>query len=252
MSIYTVDDMVNFFVGDRIPNAWVLALKEALYPGIIRLAGGMGKNGKIQEYFDVAFAGLNGFFLWSGATRFTEENGELADSVAEVVARQGQLHPGLVTGGSAPRTGRFEIRGESTLYLGDHTFVNPKTRWVTVIQRGPEDGVYDPNDSSSEQEGALKWNGDLQAYFKWMDNARKFMNFNLGIVEYNAGGVSLEEAQLALDYNIPLFVVEGSGRHCNDTLLKAPFLGPNVYHVGLGLSQAHELRIQLMANGLSN
>ncbi len=255
-SMYTVTvPAVNFFVGNRIPNAMAAALSNATYKGFTRIVGGMSNNGPIYRYFDTALAGMNGFAVWSGATRF-EEEGRIAESVAEVVTRAGEQHPDLITMGSCPRTAPFQIRGESHLFVGDNVIINPGTRWVATIQNGAENGIFDGT-PGCETEGGLGWNGDLPAYFQFMVNARALMGFELGVTVYNAGGVSVEEALMAREYDIPVFVVEGSGRHCDPMFKSEPgklspavFSGPDIHHVGM--NQSKRLRELLRAYGLSN
>lgn len=220
-SPYTVTiPEVSLFVGDRIPSSMATALGNATLYSMIRIMGGMNNPPEIFSFFERALAGLDGGFLWSGATRCLDENGKIQPSVAEIVAHMGARLPNLITAGSCPRTERFKIRGEGTLMLGVDTFVNPATTFVSVIQKGPEDG------------DALGWDGDVEAYLSWMAHAREEMGFSLGGIVWNGGGVTVAEATLAhTSYNIPIFVIAGSGRQADDKLSAKSFSGPHIHHV---------------------
>lgn len=247
----TIDGGVKLCIGGRMSNLMAAALSDAEFPVMIRLVGGMTGNGPIYSYFDEALSGLDGSVLWSGATR-SMDGDKIAESVAEVVARMGLRYPKIITMGSCPRTEYMTIQGKGQLHLSNDVIVNPQTEYVAVIQNGPDNGLVE----EGVTEGALGWNGDLVEYFRFMTLARELMEFKLGTIVYNAGGVSVEEAFMAIENDIPVFVVENSGRHCNPDFKGQPgklhssvFSGSNIYHVDVTNPAA--LRMLLSLTGLS-
>lgn len=240
VSPYTVDvGTVNWFVGGRIPRAMSIVLGNATLKSFGRIMGGMDNEPtELYPFFETALAGIDGGALWSGGTRCLRENGTIQDSVAEVVAREGKIHHNLITMGSCPRVNRFVFEGDGHLMLGKNTFVNPGTKYVATIQNGPED------------EDTLGWDGDVRAYLEFMANVRDIMGFGLYGIVWNGGGVTVTETLMAYhEFDIPIFVVVGSGRQADDKLSVANFSGEHIHHIDKTDPQA--LRQLLIKYGLS-
>ena len=222
ISPYPVDiGTVNWFVGGRIPSHMSIALGNATLRSFGRIMGGMDNDPtELYPFFETALAGIDGGALWSGGTRCLRSDGTIQDSVAEVVAREGKIHLNLITMGSCPRVNRFIFEGESHLMLGNNTFINPSTQYVATIQNGAED------------EDALGWDGDVRAYLEFMANVRAIMGFGLYGIVWNGGGVTVTETLMAYnEFDIPIFIVVGSGRQADDKLSAANFSGEHVHHI---------------------
>src|SRR3989339_172184 len=210
----------HFFVGPFLPRAMAIAAQEAYAKVIIRLAGGMNNGDAIFPFFDNALVNVSGSILMSGGTRCFDEKGAIQASVVEVAAKIGSRYNNISMG-SFPRTARFGFVDDGRFMVGDgeNVTVNMGTDFVCAIQPGPEDNQV------------LGWDGDLEAYLSFMDGLRRENGFLAGVIVWNGGRVTIQEAIKARDRGFHVYVVSGSGRAAESEVAPANFSGSNIFHV---------------------
>lgn len=216
---------VKFIVINRdenFPGAMTLMALQAPYKSIIRFAGGckgMKPEDKPQmlEFFRVACAGFRGVAM-SGATSSLNSLNEVDPMITDIPDYLARTNPEIISLGTAPRTACMAFKENMQLHLDDWgTRPNGGMRCIVLIQDGGEN--------------KLEWNGDLPAYFSFMNSLQKYSGFHPALVVWNGGPVTIEEALLAKDKGWPVFVVTGTGRAADNELGPDHFTGTNVYHV---------------------
>lgn len=188
---------------DGLPAAFALMGTRAERKVALRLAGGckgMDADDKASmiAFFEEAFAGFRGL-VWSGGTRAVKD-GEIDIMVTDVPGVIAAGNPGSVALGTTPRTDMLRLQGESRLVIDEWgQMLNPDMSGILVVQNGPD--------------GDMDWDGDLDAYFKLMENWQKFGAFKaLGLIAWNGGGVTRTEIIRAAKKKWPVILVKGSGR----------------------------------------
>ncbi len=211
----------HFFVGSFVPRTMAIAATGATRKTVIRLAGGMNNGPEIFDFFRTALADIDGAVLMSGGTRAFNDDGATLNSVCEVVADLSLVHPNLITMGSFPRTGRFGLVGDGRFMVGDGVgaTINVGTQYVVAIQDGPED------------HDKLGWDGDLSAYFSFMEDLQHEAGFLPTVIIWNGGGVTVKEAEEAHKRGFPVIIITGTGRAADNQLSAVNFSGENIYHI---------------------
>jgi hypothetical protein len=197
-------DLIVMDVKDSLPSSFALRATTARDRVVIRVGGGctnMSKEDRerMLAYFVEAFQGYGGV-IFSGATRNVDESNAVDPMVTEVPGAVAEANPGCVALGTAPRTGRLGLVGESQLVLDNHgTLANPAMSMLLLVQDG------------AEREAG--WDGDLDAYFALMQQWQNDANFEaLGGVFWNGGGVTGKEIMRCAKLGWPTILIKGSGR----------------------------------------
>ncbi len=197
---------------DGLPAAFALMGTRAAKKAAIRVTGGckgMSAEDKayMLEYFAAALAGFSGV-IWSGATRQTDAEGKLDPMVTDVPGIIAAENPFCVALGTVPRTEMLSLQGDSRLVLDQWgTLPNPSQSAILIVQNGAE--------------GALDWDGDLDVYFRIMDNWQQFAGFSaLGVIAWNGGEITREEIMRSAKKGWPTILVRGSGRVTDEIIVK--------------------------------
>ena len=219
-AVTTLSGRSNLYVGSTIPHTMYTAAQHSIAPVIIRIAGSMHNDANtIFPFFRTALAGFCGV-LMSGGTRVIE-NGQIAASVCEVVADIGLINKNIITMGSFPRFGILHLCQDGHLALDDEeiSFPNPGTEYVSCIQLG------------SEPEDDLHTDGDLPAYFFFLNSLRESLRFRTALIVWAGGRTTTKEAVGAHEENIDVYIVSGSGKAADQQLSRDNFSGQNIFHV---------------------
>lgn len=197
---------------DGLPAAFALMGTRARDKVAIRIGGGckgMSPDDKDQmlELFVRALAGYRGI-IWSGATRQVDAAGMLDPMVTDVPGVIAKFNPECIALGTVPRTEMLTLQGESRLVLDQWgTVLNPTQSGILIVQNGPD--------------SSMGWDGDVETYFKLMDNWGKYAGFTkLGLISWNGGDVTKLEIIKSAQQGWPTILVEGSGR-VTDEIIKA-------------------------------
>jgi len=195
---------------DGLPAAFALMGTRAHDKVAIRLAGGckgMGPDDKRQmlTFFDEAFRGYGGV-IWSGGTRQVAENGQIDPMITDVPGVVAAANPGCVALGTIPRTALLSLQEDSRLVLDEWgTAPNPDMQGILIVQNGPD--------------GEMGWDGDLDVYFRLMQNWQEYAGFTaLGLVAWNGGPVTKDEILRALGLGWPVYLIEDSGRATDEVI----------------------------------
>lgn len=188
---------------DGLPAAFALMGTRAEQKVAIRLAGGCkGMNGddktNMIDFFRTALEGFRGL-IWSGGTRAVRD-GEVDIMVTDVPGVIAADNPGCVALGTTPRTDMLRLQGESRLVLDEWgQFLNPTMSGILVVQNGPD--------------GQMEWDGDVDTYFRLMENWRQYAGFSaIGLIAWNGGEVTRDEIYRAAKKGWPVILIRGSGR----------------------------------------
>jgi hypothetical protein len=197
---------------DGLPAAFALMGTRAQDKVALRIGGGckgMGPEDKDQMvgFFARALAGYRGI-IWSGATRQVDAAGMVDPMVTDVPGVIARSNPECVALGTVPRTELLTLQGESRLVLDQYgTVLNPTQSGILIVQNGPD--------------GSLGWDGDVETYFKLMNNWGKYAGFaKLGLLSWNGGEVTKLEIIKSTQQGWPTILIEGSGR-VTDEIIKA-------------------------------
>ena len=203
---YEVNGKVNLLVmnaDDGLPAAFALMGTLAESKVAMRITGGckgMSVDDKAQmlQFFADAFSGYKGL-VWSGGTRMVVD-GHVDPMVTDVPGVIASVNNGCVALGTVPRTDMLTLQGDSRLVLDQWgTVPNPDLLGILIVQNGPD--------------GAMDWDGDLDAYFALMQNWRTYAGFtSLGLCSWNGGDITRAEIMRAIKRDWPVFLVRGSGR----------------------------------------
>lgn len=227
---------------DAVPGSFTLQASRARRKVVVRIAGGcsnMDHTDKLDmlRYFAEAFQGFGGAII-SGATREVIE-GTVDPIVTEIPGVIAALNPGVVPLGTAPRTSRFRLLGQSVLHVaeGETTIICPSQDAALYVQTNP-----------NASEG--KWDGDLDAYIEVMQQLREDAGFAVaGLVAWNGGGVTKTELNRIAEKGWPVIVINGSGRAADEYAANTEFTQrPNVFVAERG--DVRTLRDRLFATGL--
>lgn len=207
LNVTAPNGKTNLLVMDAtagLPAAFALLATTAEKKVAIRLAGGckgMDANDKaaMLEFFEEALYGYRGL-CWSGGTRQLNDDGELDPMVTDVPGIIAAANPGCVALGSIPRTDLLTLQGESSLVLDQYgTRPNPSMSGILVVQNGAD--------------GQLDWDGDVDVYFRLMEQWRTYAGFTaLGVITWNGGAITRDEAIKAAKLGWPTIVISGTGR----------------------------------------
>lgn len=195
---------------DGLPAAFALMGTRASRKVALRISGGckgMGPEdkGQMLEMFREAFQGYDGL-VWSGGTRQIASDGTVDPMVTDLPGVIAVDNPGCVALGTCPRTALLRLKGDSRLILDDYgTAPNPTMSGILIVQDGPD--------------GTLDWDGDLEAYFRLMDQWRDHAGFTaLGLVAWNGGPVTRDEILRSAKRRWPTILVRGSGRATDEVI----------------------------------
>lgn len=195
---------------DGLPAAFALMGTTARRKVALRISGGckgMGPEDKGQmiEMFRAAFRGFGGL-VWSGGTRQFTGDGAVDPMVTELPGVIAAENEGCVALGSCPRTALLRLQGDSRLVLDDYgTAPNPTASGILIVQDGPD--------------GALGWDGDVEAYLRLMDQWRDHAGFTaLGLVAWNGGPITRDEILRSAKRGWPTILVRGSGRATDEVI----------------------------------
>lgn len=195
---------------DGLPAAFALMGARADKKVAIRLSGGckgMSSEDKEQmlDFFAAAFVGYKGV-VGSGATRQVSEDGLVDPMVTEVPGVIAALNPGSVALGTVPRTEMLSLQGDSRIVLDQWgTVLSPSMSGILVVQNGPE--------------GEMGWDGDLNIYFKLMQDWKTYGGFTaLGMIGWNGGAITKDELERAIKLGWPTFLIKGSGRATDELI----------------------------------
>lgn len=210
--------------GDLLPASFALTATQAAHRVAVRIAGGckgMSLEDKIHmfEYFETAFRGFRGMVM-SGATRQLTSEGLLDPMVTDIPGFIVAQNPGSIALGTAPRTAAFNLTGPMILTVDKYgTVPNPTQSAALYVQNGPD--------------GTLDWNGDVAVYIRLMEHLREYAGFTaLGLIVWNGGAVTKEEALTVASKGWPVFIVQGSGRIADELAADASYTSqPNVHIV---------------------
>lgn len=174
----------------------------------IRIAGGCSGMSEADRVnmLDYFRAGLNRFtgFMSSGATRDTNgrQISPMVTDVPAVLARN--LRGRILTVSTVPRTGNMALTGDSRLVLDTQNGVNPQPGVHMIV-------VFQPAFAHEQ----LGWDGDVEGYFT-LFNAYAQSGWPFGLIVWNGGGVTKQEALRAAELGWRVFLVEGSGRQADE------------------------------------
>lgn len=189
---------------DGLPAAFALMGTRALDKVAIRLTGGckgMSVEDKAEmiEFFSFALAGYQGI-LWSGGTRQTDKSGEVDPMVTDIPGIIAAQNVGCVALGTIPRTDMLTLQEDSRLVLDQWgTVPNPDMLGILIVQNGPD--------------GEMGWDGDLDVYFRLMQNWQTYAGFTtVGLISWNGGDVTREEIMRSIKLGWPTILIKGSGR----------------------------------------
>lgn len=232
---------VQFFVmnaDDQVPASFFLMASTAPQKSIIRIAGGcrgMDEDDKtlMLEYFLKAFDGFAGV-AFTGATRELNKDGSINMMVTDMAGAIAASNPGCIALGTAPRTYRLRMIGESHLIVSEYGAIpNPDQAGALYIQADPEK--------------SLDWDGDLAVYQKIMMGLHLYADFKAGLVVWNGGAVTKVEAQQAAAKGWPVILIAGSGRMADQLAEDKDFIRQmNVHTVN---TDPEELQALLLALG---
>jgi hypothetical protein len=182
--------MVEFFLSACGPH---------LLPGLTLLGAG-NRLVQVPAGVDIATA---------------EENELHVDpTIMEIPGLLGRLNPSCFTLGVVPRVSTTMWRyGRYTLVTRDSksgraNLINPAYHMVWVVQR---------------KGSVLGWDGDIALKSALMDTVRRPQPGTdtgrpVGVMAWNGGPVTAREIMQALLDGVPLLVMEGSGRFCDDLI----------------------------------
>jgi hypothetical protein len=150
----------------------------------------------------------------SNITNTEEHELRIDPMIMEVPGLLARLNPSCFTLGVVPRVGRMMAAyGRYSSFalnskLGTSDLLNPTYRMVWVIQR---------------QHGVLDWDGDIALKSALMDAVRRpqpgtTTHKPVGVMAWNGGAITSLEIRQALLDGVPLLVVRGSGRFCDDII----------------------------------
>lgn len=225
-----------------VPTSFALLGTRAAHKVAIRVTGGcgnMGSKDKVEmiEYFRTAFQGFAGV-IWSGGTRNVTTDGQLDPMVTDVPGFVALDNPSCMALATTPRTGMLQLRGDSRFQLDDDgTLPNPGVAAMLIVQNGAD--------------GESGWDGDLDAYFRLMNQWKSAGGFTtLGVVAWNGGGVTKKEIERSIALGWPTIIVSGSGRAADEYAAKVAsgeLTATNV--VVVERSNPNTLRAALIATG---
>lgn len=194
---------------DDLPSAFMLVATCAKRRVAIRISGGckgMEEEDKLEmlKFFSEAFVGYEGV-LFSGATRQTED-GKLDPMITDVPGVVVAGNPGSIALGTAPRTDLLRIKADCRLEFDDWgTVPNPSMSCILIVQNGPD--------------GTLDWDGDVDAYFRAMENWQKYAQFSaLGLIAWNGGDITKDEIMRSIGLKWPTILIKGSGRGADEII----------------------------------
>lgn len=178
----------------------------------LRLAGGcanMSGSDK-QNMLGYFGAGLYDFtgLVSSGGTREINSQGHLDPMVTDVPALLAAQSPdGIVAISSIPRTGDLGLVDNSRLVLNEDCTLlpNPGVHMIILVQ--------------SNAGLPIEWYGDLDMYFDLFGNLVRHGGWKFGMIVYNGGSVTRQEALRAMALGWPVILIQGSGRQA-DTIIK--------------------------------
>jgi len=197
---------------DGLPAAFALMGTRAADKVAIRITGGCkGMSAEDKEdmlaFFSEALRGYKGL-IWSGATRQVDKIGQIDPMVTEIPGLIASENPGCVALGTLPRTDMLSLQQDSRLVLDEWgTVPNPSLLGILIVQNGPE--------------GKMDWDGDLDAYFRMMQNWQTYAGFGqLGLISWNGGPITEKEIMRSINLGWPTILIEGSGRVTDEIVAK--------------------------------
>jgi len=189
---------------DKLPMALKGVVANAPGKLSLRIVGGCSgmeasDREMMLEWFVRNLVGFRGL-VSSGATREVDSSGRLDPMVTEVpAALAAQGGDAITTVSTLPRTGDFVLVDDSRLQIeGSYGPSHPNPAVHTILAVQDQIG------------GDLMWDGDLETYFKMLQERR-----NCAIV-WNGGGVTKTEIKMALRYGWDVILVQGSGRAADE------------------------------------
>jgi hypothetical protein len=195
-----------------LPTTFALLGTKAGQRVAVRLSGGCknmsqaDKDGMLA-FFTQAFQGFQGV-VWSGATRQVDGDGMLDPMVTDVPGLIAAENEGCVALGSVPRVHLLTLQGDSRLVLDQWgTIPNPTQHGILIVQDGPDRD--------------LGWDGDVDMYFRLMEQWRDYANFSaVGVIGWNGGAVTGEEIMRSAKLGWPTILIKGSGRATDEIVGK--------------------------------
>lgn len=202
--------LVVMHATDGLPAAFALMGTRAEDKVALRLAGGckgMDDNDKAEMigFFSGALQGYKGL-IFSGGTRQVNSQGEVDPMITDIPGVIAAENEGCVALGTIPRTDLLTLQADSRLVLDEYgTVPNPAMHGILIVQNGAD--------------GKLDWDGDVDAYFKLMDNWRAYAGFSaLGLISWNGGDVTRAEVERSIKLGWPTVLVKGTGRATDEMI----------------------------------
>lgn len=199
--------MLSIIGGASIPKSdqramlefFISACGKSLRPGLTLLGAG-NRMVQVPPGVDIAEA--------------EEHQLRIDPTIMEIPGLLGRLNPSCFTLGVVPRVsqamwryGRYQLATRDS-ERGRANLINPNYRMVWVIQR---------------EGGVLSWDGDIGLKSELMNTVRRPQpgmdtSRPVGVMAWNGGAVTALEIRQALRDGLPLLVMRGSGRFCDDLI----------------------------------
>jgi len=214
-SVANKDGKIKLVIMDAkegLPAAFALMGTRAVSKKAIRVTGGckgMSDQDKEQmlQYFSEATKGYQGV-IWSGGTRMTTKDGKIDPMVTDIPGVIASRNPGCIALGTLPRTEMLTLQYDSRLVLDQWgTVPNPDLSGILIVQNGAE--------------GSLDWDGDLDVYFRLMENWQNYGGFKeVGLISWNGGPITEKEIINSLKRGWTTILIKGSGRVTDEVIEK--------------------------------
>ena len=201
----------RLYVKSRGEQTTKLALQLTRAPRkcVIRFTGGCGKMtpedaAGLHDMFAQALVGFDGAMLFGGTRMLScDDPDTVVPGITEVPPALRALCPNAVLLGVVPKT--------QDLSLSDHGMVissEKGTPYFTVIHP-TQDIVLVVQTSADDVE---VWDAEQQECLRITEDLRSYAGFSSVLVSYNGGTVTGREINAVADRNLPVVLVQGSGR----------------------------------------